>query len=66
MRNGYWVSMTATVNTGFGSKVVIPGTGVVLNNEMDDFAIQPGVPNAFGLVGPKTMRWNRGSDHFRA
>jgi gamma-glutamyltranspeptidase/glutathione hydrolase len=39
------------VNTSFGSKVVIPGTGLVLNNEMDDFSIQPGVPNAFGLVG---------------
>ena len=43
--------MTATVNTTFGSKVIIPGTGVVMNNEMDDFSIQPGVPNAFGLVG---------------
>jgi hypothetical protein len=39
------------VNTGFGSKVIVPGTGVVLNNEMDDFSIYPGVPNAFGLVG---------------
>lgn len=48
---GYWVSITATVNTSFGSKVIVPGTGVVLNNEMDDFSIQPGVPNAFGLVG---------------
>ncbi|QDU88503.1 Gamma-glutamyltranspeptidase precursor [Pirellulimonas nuda] len=48
---GYWVAITATVNTSFGSKVVIPGTGVVMNNEMDDFSIQPGVPNAFGLVG---------------
>jgi gamma-glutamyltranspeptidase/glutathione hydrolase len=48
---GYWVAITATVNTSFGSKVVVPGTGVVLNNEMDDFSIQPGVPNAFGLVG---------------
>jgi len=49
--DGNWVAITATVNTSFGSKVVIPGTGVVLNNEMDDFAIAPGVPNAFGLVG---------------
>ncbi|MDW8310549.1 MAG: gamma-glutamyltransferase, partial [Verrucomicrobiales bacterium] len=49
--NGNWVACTATINTTFGSKVVIPGTGVILNNEMDDFAIQPGVPNAFGLVG---------------
>ncbi len=49
--NGYWVAITATVNTTFGSKVVVPGTGVVLNNEMDDFSSQPGVPNAFGLIG---------------
>lgn len=48
---GNWVAITATVNTGFGSKVIVPGTGVVLNNEMDDFSIQPGVPNAFGLIG---------------
>ncbi|MBW3598541.1 MAG: gamma-glutamyltransferase, partial [Planctomycetes bacterium] len=48
---GNWVAITATVNTTFGSKVIVPGTGVVLNNEMDDFAIMPGVPNAFGLLG---------------
>lgn len=48
---GNWVAMTSTINTGFGSKVVIPGTGILLNNEMDDFSAQPGVPNAFGLVG---------------
>ncbi|QDV73537.1 gamma-glutamyltransferase [Botrimarina mediterranea] len=48
---GWWVAITATVNTTFGSKVIVPGTGVVLNNEMDDFSAQPGVPNAFGLVG---------------
>lgn len=48
---GNWVAITATVNTAFGSKVVVPGTGVVLNDEMDDFSIMPGVPNAFGLVG---------------
>jgi gamma-glutamyltranspeptidase / glutathione hydrolase len=48
---GYWVAITATVNTAFGSKVIVPGTGIVLNNEMDDFSSQPGVPNAFGLVG---------------
>jgi gamma-glutamyltranspeptidase / glutathione hydrolase len=48
---GNWVACTATINTSYGSKVVIPGTGVVLNNEMDDFSVQPGVPNAFGLVG---------------
>lgn len=48
---GNWVALTQTVNTAFGSKVIIPGTGVVLNNEMDDFAVAPGVPNAFKLVG---------------
>jgi len=48
---GNWVACTATVNTGFGSKVVIPGTGVVMNDEMDDFSIQPGVTNFFGLIG---------------
>lgn len=48
---GNWVAITATVNTQFGSKVIVPGTGVILNNQMDDFSIQPGVPNAFGLVG---------------
>jgi gamma-glutamyltranspeptidase/glutathione hydrolase len=49
--DGNWVTLTATVNTAFGSKVIVPGTGVVLNNEMDDFSIYPGVPNAFGLIG---------------
>lgn len=48
---GNWIAITATVNTTLGSKVVIPETGVVMNNEMDDFAIAPGVPNAFGLIG---------------
>jgi gamma-glutamyltranspeptidase/glutathione hydrolase len=48
---GNWVAITQTINTGYGSLVVVPGTGVVLNNQMDDFAIAPGTPNAFGLVG---------------
>lgn len=48
---GNWVAITATVNTTFGSKVIVPGTGLVLNNEMDDFSISPGQPNAFGLIG---------------
>ncbi len=50
-QDGTWVAITQTINTTYGSKVVVPGTGVMLNNEMDDFAIAPGVPNAFGLVG---------------
>jgi len=45
------VSLTFTVNLGFGAGVVAKGTGIVLNNEMDDFAIAPNTPNAFGLVG---------------
>lgn len=48
---GWWVACTATVNTTFGSGVVLPGTGIVMNNEMDDFSAQPGTPNAFGLIG---------------
>ena len=53
---GNWVSMTTTINTTFGSKVVIPGTGVMMNNQMDDFAAQPNVPNLFGLVGSEANR----------
>ncbi len=49
--DGNWVACTATLNTSFGSKVIIPGTGILLNNQMDDFSIQPGVANFFGLVG---------------
>jgi gamma-glutamyltranspeptidase / glutathione hydrolase len=48
---GNWVACTTTINTSFGSKVVIPGTGVVMNNQMDDFSIQHGVKNSFGLIG---------------
>ncbi len=50
-KEGNWVAITTTVNTSFGSKVIIPGTGVIMNNQMDDFSAQPGVQNAFGLVG---------------
>jgi gamma-glutamyltranspeptidase / glutathione hydrolase len=45
------VSLTFTINYRFGSGVVVPGTGILLNDEMDDFAVAPGVPNVFGLVG---------------
>lgn len=45
------VSLTFTINYGFGSGVVTPKTGILLNDEMDDFAAAPGVPNAYGLVG---------------
>ncbi len=47
---GNAVAITQTVNLLLGSGITVPGTGIVLNNEMDDFSIQPGRPNAFGLV----------------
>ncbi|MEG4805477.1 gamma-glutamyltransferase [Microcoleus sp. ARI1-B5] len=47
------VSLTFTVNGRFGAGVVAAGTGILLNNEMDDFAAAPGVPNLSGLVGGK-------------
>jgi len=49
--DGMAVGLTTTINTLFGSKVVAPRSGILLNNEMDDFVAKPGVPNAFGLVG---------------
>ena len=48
---GNVVSATETINTYFGSQAIVPDTGILLNNEMDDFSKRPGVPNAFGLVG---------------
>ncbi|MEO7757955.1 MAG: gamma-glutamyltransferase, partial [Dokdonella sp.] len=50
-KDGNLVSATQTVNTTFGSKFVVAGTGFVLNNEMDDFALVAGKPNAYGLLG---------------
>ena len=49
--NGNFVSNTYTLNSGFGSGVMVDGTGVLMNNEMDDFVSAPGIPNQFGLVG---------------
>jgi len=48
--SGMAVALTTTINTSFGSRVIAPKSGIVLNNEMDDFATRPGRPNAFGLV----------------
>jgi len=50
-KDGNMCAITATVNTGFGSGMTIEGTGIILNNEMDDFSAQPGQANFFGLVG---------------
>nr|WP_295382798.1 gamma-glutamyltransferase [Pseudoxanthomonas sp.] len=49
--DGNRVAATQTVNLLFGSGLIPPGTGVLLNNEMDDFALKPGTPNAFGVMG---------------
>src|SRR6185503_10201494 len=48
---GNAVALTTTINLGFGAKLVAGKTGVVLNDQMDDFAMQPGAPNGFGLIG---------------
>lgn len=58
-RDGNRVGGTQTVNLLYGSGLIPAGTGVLLNNEMDDFALKPGTPNAFGVMGyeanaPKT------------
>ena len=50
-KNGNAVSNTYTLNFSFGSNIMVPGTGILLNNEMDDFSSKPGHPNAYGLVG---------------
>jgi gamma-glutamyltranspeptidase/glutathione hydrolase len=48
---GNRVAATLSINYPFGAAVVPPGTGVLLNDEMDDFSVKPGVPNVYGLVG---------------
>ncbi|MCK5701361.1 MAG: gamma-glutamyltransferase, partial [Cyclobacteriaceae bacterium] len=49
--SGNAVSVTTTINSAFGSKVVVEGAGFLLNNEMDDFSAKPGSPNMYGLIG---------------
>ncbi len=53
MREGNAVSNTYTLNFSYGVGMVADGTGVLLNNELDDFAAKPGAPNAYGLTGGK-------------
>ena len=48
---GNAVAVTTTLNWGYGNKIVVAGAGFLLNNEMDDFAAKPGVPNSYGLLG---------------
>jgi len=50
-KEGNCVSVTTTLNGSYGSRTVVAGAGFLLNNEMDDFSIKPGVPNMYGAVG---------------
>ena len=50
-KSGNAVSVTTTINSGYGSGITVSGAGFILNNEMDDFSSKPGVPNMFGLLG---------------
>ena len=62
-KDGNAVSVTTTLNTGFGSGFVVGGAGFFLNNEMDDFSAKPGVPNIYGLVEMKPTPLNRENVH---
>jgi len=48
---GNGVSVTTTLNRSYGNKIVVPGAGFLLNNEMDDFSSKPDAPNSYGLIG---------------
>jgi gamma-glutamyltranspeptidase/glutathione hydrolase len=50
-KHGNAIAITQTINTLFGSKITVPGTGIVLNNEMDDFSIGPELANSWGATG---------------
>ncbi len=50
-KDGNSVSVTTTLNGGYGSKTVVGGAGFLMNNEMDDFSIKPGTPNMYGAIG---------------
>ena len=50
-KDGNTVSVTTTLNGSYGSRTVVSGAGFLLNNEMDDFSVKPGVPNMYGAVG---------------
>jgi len=52
-KDGNVVALTTTINTVFGAKMSVPALGVILNDEMDDFAVAPGVPNAYRLEGER-------------
>lgn len=65
-KDGNAVAVTYTLNTTFGTGIVAGDSGILLNNQMDDFSAKPGVPNVYGLVGgdanavePKNARCRR-------
>jgi gamma-glutamyltranspeptidase/glutathione hydrolase len=65
-KDGNAVAVTYTLNTTFGTGIVAGNSGILLNNQMDDFSAKPGVPNVYGLVGgdanavePKNVRCRR-------
>ena len=55
-KHGNAVAVTTTLNGGYGSSVVVKGAGFILNNEMDDFSIKPGVANLYGLIGAEANK----------
>jgi gamma-glutamyltranspeptidase / glutathione hydrolase len=54
--NGVSVAVTTTLNLGYGNRIVVPGAGFLLNNEMDDFSAKPNEPNAYGLLGDEANK----------
>ncbi len=58
--SGNMVAITYTLNTSFGSCLMVEGGGFLLNNEMDDFSIKPGVPNVYGLIGGEANKVEAG------
>lgn len=55
-KNGISVAVTTTLNLGYGNRIVVPGAGFLLNNEMDDFSAKPNEPNAYGLLGDEANK----------
>lgn len=55
-KDGNAVSTTTTINSSYGSRIVVEGAGFLLNNEMDDFSSKPGEPNQFGLIGSEANK----------
>ena len=59
-KEGNAVAVTTTLNGGYGSRVVVAGSGFILNNEMDDFSVKPGTPNKYGAIGGEANKIEAG------